>query len=60
MESTLTTEQLTKASEWYKAHKEHVDKLVKDIKNPYPPTDTEDKNSPALWKANHWAWFLNK
>lgn len=54
----LTNKQYKTAAIFYGKHKDHVDKLIINIKNPYPPTLAEDKNNPALWKANHWKWFL--
>ncbi len=52
-------DQRKKANDWYDSHKDHVNNLVKETRNYYPPTETEDINNPALWKANHWGWFLN-
>lgn len=48
-----------KAGLWYKDHKAYVDRLLKSTHNLYPPTGS-DLYEPALWKAAHWAWFLEK
>jgi hypothetical protein len=60
MENTdkLSKNQIDKAKKWYVDHKEHVDKLFNILGKMYPPTEIEDKNNPALWKAEHWKWFL--
>lgn len=54
----LTGKQQTEARRFYSSHKTHVNKLIRTAKEGYPPTLTEDKNSPALWKATHWLWFF--
>ena len=54
----LSKEQAIKAKEWYTSHKRHVDTIIKDVKKSYAPTLSEDKNNPALWKAEHWRFFF--
>ena len=54
----LSTEQAIKAKEWYVAHKSHVDTITKGVKTHYEPTLFEDKNNPALWKAEHWVHYF--
>lgn len=61
----LTEKQEKKAVAWYTEHTDHVDKIVKHNMREmggimYPPTLNEDKNSPMLWKPQHWSWFLIK
>ena len=58
MEHKLSKQQINKAIEWYVSHEEHINRLVKGVLRTYPPTDSEDRNNPALWKAEHWLWFL--
>ena len=57
--SSLSNEQLERADMWYCLHKNHVNKLYHLADNSFPPTLTEDKNNPALWKAGHWKWYLD-
>jgi hypothetical protein len=54
----LTPRQFTKAFEYYQKHKEHVENLIKGVGTPYPPTSEEDRETPGLFKAAHWAWFV--
>lgn len=54
----LTNKQYKTAVIFYGKHRNHIDKLVNETKDQYPPTLAEDKNDPTLWKANHWRWFL--
>lgn len=56
----LTNYQIGYAAIFYSQHHEHIRKLIKQDVPAYPPTDAEDKRKPALWKANHWKWFLEK
>lgn len=56
---SLSNDQLERADIWYCLHKNHVNKLYRLADNSFPPTLTEDKNNPALWKAGHWKWYLN-
>jgi len=54
----LTPTQFCKALEYYKKHKEHIEKLIKEAGTPCPPTVKEDRENPDLFKPWHWAWFL--
>ena len=54
----ISNEQIQKAKEWFALHKDHINKITKEMITCYPPTDNEDKNNPSLWKASHWLWFL--
>jgi len=47
-----------KAMQWSNDHDDHVQALIKNAKSSYPPTLSEDINNPALWKAEHWLWFI--
>ena len=55
----LSTEQTLKTLIWLKEHRKHVYNMVFNSEKEYPPSDNEDKNNPALWKPEHWKWFLN-
>ena len=56
---SLLLRQLESADMWYCLHKNHVNKLYYLADKSFPPTLTEDKNNPALWKAAHWKWYLD-
>lgn len=58
MKIELTGDQIQKANRWYSAHKEHVDRLTSNNSESFPPSITEDLNSPGLWKPGHWNWFF--
>lgn len=46
---------------WYKQNKDQVDKLIKNSKKPFAVRPSlEDYNSPELWRADHWIWFLKE
>lgn len=51
---------LLKAHQWYTAHSEHVQNLLKNSfgKKGVEPTGS-DASHPELWKAIHWIWFFN-
>lgn len=56
---SLTEDQIKKGIDYYSSHKDHVKKLLKWSEGrSYPPTLSEDKNNPNLWKPGHWAWFM--
>lgn len=57
--SVLTEGQRQKALEFYGGYRDRIDTLVEDTEPAYAPTLLEDKNRPALWKAEHWKWFLS-
>ena len=46
-----------RANVWYKAHRLHVETLVFEEKESYPPSGS-DCGKPELWKAGHWHWFF--
>lgn len=54
---------ITKALNWYKLHKNHVNELIKgDVrfhkKNMlYCPPSGNDIFRPELWKSGHWLWL---
>jgi hypothetical protein len=57
----LTEEQDEKAFEWLKKHNIHVMNLIKNsVGNPFPPTLSEDKREPRIWKAGHWMWYVDE
>ena len=58
-DSYLTFEQAWNAKDWMKRHLLHIFDLIKDLDEVYPPTLKEDKNNAALWKGEHWFWFIN-
>ena len=45
------------ANGWYAEHTDHIDNLVKNETNSFPPCE-EDINHPELWKPGSWRWFL--
>jgi hypothetical protein len=59
IDTNLSDYQIGKAAVWYGKNKAHVDKLVQQDIPAYPPTNRYDKLDPAVWKANHWKWYLN-
>jgi hypothetical protein len=56
----LTFEQAWRAKDWMKKHLFHVFNLIKNLESGYAPTLQEDKNNPALWKPQHWIWFIQE
>lgn len=59
-DSYLTFTQAWNAKDWMKRHLPHIFMMIKDVDKNYPPTLQEDKNNPSLWKAEHWAWFVQE
>lgn len=58
VEQVLREDQKTKAIRYYKDNKDRVDFMVRQTDKAYEPSQTEDKNDPRIWKAEHWNWFL--
>ena len=58
-DSYLTFEQAWNAKDWMKKHLLHIFNMIKDLDEGYAPTLHEDKNDAALWKGEHWFWFIN-
>lgn len=58
VENVLNDNQMTKAEAWYNNHRNHVNKITSETEMVFPPTDSEDKNNPVLWKPSHWKWYL--
>ena len=59
----LTQKQKEIATSWYIKHYSYVNSMLDKMDDKtimYPPSDSEDKNNPTLWKAVHWNWYLNK
>lgn len=56
----LTLDQDYKARMWRMKHFDHVKHLIELAEKAYPPTLTEDKNNPAIWKPEYWKWFANQ
>ena len=54
----LTQTQIDRATKFFEEHRAYVETLVSSTKMSYPPTLTEDKSRPELWKGAHWNWFL--
>jgi hypothetical protein len=46
-----------RANAWYDKHKPHVESLLHEEKQSYPPSGS-DCGKPELWKAGHWRWFF--
>ena len=55
----LTSNQIKNANRFYKNHKEHVDKIMKETTKSYELSESEDKIRPELWKPEYWRWFFN-
>jgi len=47
---------LITARQWRRAYSFHVDQLLKEEVDPYPPSGT-DMFRPELWKPAMWRWF---
>lgn len=56
----LTPEQLEGAVNFYADHKEHIQKIMKEVNVACDVSLEEDKNEPMLWKPGHWLWFFDK
>lgn len=56
--SALSALQVEKATEWALRHRKRVESLAGLSSLTYPPTLSEDKRNPELWKGAHWRWFL--
>ena len=41
---------------WYVQHRKHVESLIEEAKEAYPPS-AEDEKKPELWKPEHWKWL---
>jgi UDP-N-acetyl-D-mannosaminuronic acid transferase (WecB/TagA/CpsF family) len=50
-------EDIQRGFSWYAKHEEHVDKLMKGVRNQFPVSGS-DIRQPALWKAEGWVWFF--
>jgi hypothetical protein len=59
-DNLMTEEQLERADNWRRKHKDHVDLLLKEEPRglPHAPCE-EDINNPELWKSASWRWFMN-
>jgi hypothetical protein len=55
----MTEQDAHRAVEWYKEHKRHVERLIKEARGKFEPSGS-DAIRPELWKAEHWFWFLTK
>jgi hypothetical protein len=56
----FTSKEISKARKFYNEHWVYVDKLLNTAKLiGYPPSLAEDIRNPALWKAEHWRWFMD-
>ena len=53
----LNRTQYVRAFDWAGEHLIHIDLLISDLDSGYPPSE-EDLGNPALWKPEHWFWFL--
>lgn len=58
IESVLNSRQREVATAFYLRNKSHVDRLILSTNKAYEPSQVEDKNNPAIWKAEYWKWFL--
>lgn len=46
-----------KAMVWYTNHQSHVESLIFEEKESYPPSGS-DCGKPELWKGGHWRWYF--
>lgn len=53
----MTTEDAERAREFYRIHRSHVNKMLKEHGPQVMPTGS-DVARPELWKAMHWRWFM--
>jgi hypothetical protein len=53
----LTQDQIVHADNWRRRHRLHVQRLIEEAGNSYPPS-REDASRPELWKPAHWRWFI--
>lgn len=55
---------LDRGEAWYREHRTHVQKLLKnafDSRNPVSIKPTgSDLHRPELWKTIHWRWFFEQ
>jgi hypothetical protein len=59
-DAALSAPQVEKALVWAQRHRKHVESLATGAAHSYPPTLSEDKRRPELWKSGHWHWFLQR
>lgn len=52
-------EMLVAARAWYAEHKAHVDRIVEEERQSFPPSGS-DCWHPELWKSGSWKWLLDK
>ncbi len=52
--------QLKRANNWLADYEVHIHDLCRHVKGSFPPSLSDDKDDPALWKTEHWRWFLGK
>ena len=55
----LSPSQISRVEEYYKLHKDHVDKMMDNEEIMYEPSESLDKNDPSLWKPQYWNWYFN-
>lgn len=55
----LNSKQFEGALDYYKRHKEHVEKMMMETDKSYEPSQIDDKNDPSIWKPEYWRWFFN-
>ena len=54
----LSPEQDKRAEDWMNLHVLHVMKLIEGCDGViFPPSLSEDKCDPRIWKPNHWMWY---
>jgi hypothetical protein len=58
-DTPLSDYQIDKAAIFYAKHTDYVNKLIQQDVPAYPPTNRYDKLEPAVWKANHWKWYIH-
>jgi hypothetical protein len=58
MKTVYLPEDIERAHQWYKMHKDHVDNLMKCTLRKYPMSGS-DIAHPELWKPSGWLWFFD-
>lgn len=54
----LRDDDIEKARAWRIEHIDHVIRMIEKAKLAYPPSGSDCRN-PALWKNEHWKWFVD-
>lgn len=53
----MTEENKARARDWYREHRAHVNKMLRE-KGPRVEPTGSDAFRPELWKDIHWRWLM--